>query len=471
MKTVSKVLSKRVNYSGKSKRWIRHDSFAHTANLTRTEFLPTFTSTKLRKSLVMKQFLPLLAALFLSFSAQSQTPGNGLDFDGADDYVDCPLPSIFNSIPTNDFTIEVWATPTIGNFQRIFFAQFDIDNFASISLTSTGEVVFYVNQNGLNQSLQSADVVNSLELVHIAGSWNANTQEAKIFVNGNETAYATGVYVSSTATDGKMAIGAKTDGSQVFTGDVDELSIWSVAKTECEVSFEMNDKKEGTEPNLVTYYSFDQGIAEGSNPGVDELDDQTSAGNDGTLMGFTLSGNNSNWVTSIVNIYRFWGDVSNVLIGQLGLVSTINADEYQWMYCSDLSPVPGAMSVTFDPPSEDPVYTGVNDFYAVVSTKGNCTDTSGCFNVNGESLSMDEVDLTSLISIYPNPSNGLISIETALEIESIQVIAITGELVQMINHKGLANFQIDLSEKSGIYLLSIKTDLGVLVKKILVQNL
>ncbi|MDG1334379.1 MAG: T9SS type A sorting domain-containing protein [Crocinitomicaceae bacterium] len=420
----------------------------------------------------MKQFLPILTAFFLlSFNAQSQVPGSGLDFDGSDDYVDCPLPSVFNSILTNDFTIEFWATPTIGNFQRIFFAQFDIDNFASISLTDAGEVVFYVNQNGLNQSLQSADVVNSLELVHIAGSWNATTQEAKIFVNGNETAYATGVYVSSTATDGKMAIGARTDGSQVFTGDIDELSIWSIAKTECEVSFEMNDKKEGTEPNLVTYYNFDQGIAEGSNPGVDELEDQTSAGNDGTLMGFTLSGNNSNWVTSIVDIYQFWGDVSGVLVGQLGLVSTINADEYQWIYCSDLTPVPGATGVSFDPPTEDPNYTGTNDFYAVVSTKGNCSDTSGCFNSNGDVLSMDEVDLESFVLIYPNPSNGLISIETSLEIESVEIRKITGELIDVVNQNGSANLQIDLSEKNGFYLVLINTESGVLVKKILVQNL
>ncbi len=419
----------------------------------------------------MKKILLAQIALIIGIAQlNAQTPGNELHFDGVDDYVDCPLPTIFDSIPANNFTVEVWATPTFGTFQRLFFAQSDADNFASISINSSGEVVFYLSQNGLNQSVQSSSVVNSLELVHIAVTWNSTKQETKIFVNGNETAYASGLFASSTATDGKMTIGAKTDGSQVFSGNVDELAIWSTAKSECEVSFEMNDKKDGTEPDLATYYSFDQGIGEGSNPGIDELHDETSAGNDGSLTGFALIGTSSNWLTSIVDIYRWWGDQSSVLVGQLGLVSTINADEFQWIYCVDGTPVPGATSVTFDPPTEDPNYTGVNDFYAVISTKGNCADTSGCFNVNGNPLSVDDLDLESSVSVYPNPSNGIVSIESSLEIKSVEIRKITGELVKVINPKGFENLNVDLSGDSAIYLLVITTESGILVKKILVQN-
>jgi hypothetical protein len=356
----------------------------------------------------MTKLLPLFSLFFLiAFGLNAQTAGNGLNFDGSDDYVDCPLPSVFDDISGNDFTIELWITPTLGSFQRVVFAQFDTDNFASISLTDAGEVLFYLRQNSLNFSIQSSDALNSLELAHVAVTWTAGTSESKIFINGNEAAYATGVFDSSTGTDGVMTLGSRTDGTQVFTGDMDEFSVWSIAKSECEISFEMNDKKEGAEPNLVVYYSFDQGIAGGSNPGADELDDDTSAGNDGTLNGFALSGSSSNWVTSIVDVYRFWGEQSSVQVGQLGLVSTINADEYQWIYCSDLSPVLGAMNVTFDPPTEDPNYTGVNDYYAVVSTKGNCSDTSGCFNSNGDALATNELALESLVSVYPNPSAGV----------------------------------------------------------------
>jgi len=415
----------------------------------------------------------LLFFLFIcafAINTQAQTSGNALNFDGADDYIDCPLPAVFNSIPTNDFTMELWMIPTLGTFQRVVFAQFDTDNFASISLNSTGEISFYVYKNGFSYSVQSQDVLTSLELVHVAVTWSAITEEAKIFVNGNETLYETGVFNSSIATDGSMAIGAKTDGSQVFTGVMDELSIWSIAKTECEISFEMNDKKTGSEPNLVTYYSFDQGVADGSNPGVDELHDETSAGNDGTLMNFALAGNASNWIMSLVDVYRWWGEPSTVSVGQLGLVSNITADAYQWIYCSDLTPVAGATGVTFDPPTQDPNYSGEGDFYAVISTEGNCVDTSGCFNVNGGALSFDELELSSAITVFPNPSNGIFSIESFVELKSVEVRNVAGQLIETIVPNQPYAVQIDLLEENGVYFLTLNTNSGSILKRIVLQD-
>lgn len=419
----------------------------------------------------MRRFI--LFTLFISFivsNGQSQTSGNALNFDGSDDYISCPLPAVFNSISSNDFTVELWITPTLGSFQRVFFAQFDTDNFASISLNSGGEVVFYIRQNGLNFSLQSQDVLNSTELTHVAITWLAANSDARIYINGNEANYASGVFDSSVATDGMMAIGAKTDGAQVFTGDMDELSIWSIAKSQCELNFEMNDKKEGTEPNLVTYYNFDQGTAGSANPGIDELLDATATGNDGTLMNFALSGNTSNWATSLVDTYRWWGDQSTVLVGQLGLVSTVNANSYQWIYCSDLTPIAGATNNTFDPVTEDPNYAGEGDFYAVISTSDNCVDTSGCFNVNGAGLSIAEEEMNGAVSVFPNPSYGNFTIESLVKIESVEIRNVSGQLIRTIIPSSSFTAQVDLSEKSGVYFVTVYSESGTATKKIVVQN-
>lgn len=419
----------------------------------------------------MKRVLPFLVSfLTLTMLSNAQVAGNGLSFDGSDDHVECPLPAIFNSIGTSEFTIELWANPTLGTFQRLFFAQLDNSNFAVISINSTGEVVFYLNENGINHSVQSSSVLNSLEWVHIAAVWNSSTQEAKIFVNGNETPYETGVFVSPTGTDNKMTIGSRTDGSQPFLGEIDELAIWSYAKSECEVSFEMKDKKNGLEPNLEAYYMFDAGIANDQNPGVDDLQDETLNGYDGTLLNFALAGSSSNWIASNVDIVRFWGDQSPVFVGQLGLVSTISGEQFQWIYCDDLTPVPGAVNLTFDPPSEDPNYTGLNDFYAVVSIKGNCVDTSGCVNVEGTSLSAAEINLESSISVYPNPSNSLVSIKSELSIDRVEIRNVAGQLIEVLSPNSSGIIQLELAKENGIYLVTIHTKAGVLTKKILVQN-
>lgn len=416
----------------------------------------------------------LLFILFISvivLNGRSQTAGNTLNFDGSNDYVSCPLPSVFNSMGTNDFTVELWITPTIGAFQRVMFAQFDANNFASISLNASGEVVFYIRQNGGNFSLQSQDVLNSTELVHIAITWLAANNDARIYINGNEANYATGIFDSSIATDGSMAIGAKTDGAQVFTGDIDELAIWSIAKSQCELNFEMNDKKEGTETNLVTYYNFDQGASGGANPGIDELHDATAAGNDGTLMNFALSGNTSNWTTSLVETYRWWGEQSPLLVGQLGLVATVNANSYQWINCSDQTPVSGATNATFDPVTEDPNYSGEGDFYAVISTSDNCVDTSACYNVNGFGLSIAEEEMNTAVSVFPNPSRGNVTVESLVNMESIEIRTVSGQVIQTIKPIQLHAVQLDLSEKSGVYFVTVYSESGTVTKKVVVQNL
>lgn len=418
----------------------------------------------------MKRILPiLLGLLFLSTSAISQTALNGLQFDGSDDYVSCPLPSVFTNIGTSEFTIELWASPTLGAFGRLFFAQLDVSNFAVVSVNSSGEVVFYLEENGLNHSVQSSSVLNSLEWAHIAVTWNSTTQEAKIFMNGTETPYATGVFVSSTGVDDKMTIGSKTDGSQPFVGEFDELAIWNVAKSGCEVRFEMKDKKTGTEPNLVSYYSFDHGTASGANPGVDVLQDFTGNLNDGTLMNFALSGSTSNWMLSLANITRFWGDESPLFLGQLGLVSTVDADQYQWINCNTGAPIAGATNLTFDPPSEDPNYSSATGgSYAVISSQGNCVDTSECYGFNLNAV--NEIDLNAYVSIYPNPSQGVVSIESVVDIDLIEILSITGEVIKTVRPTTTETLQIQLANENGFYLVVLHTTAGLLTKKILVQD-
>jgi hypothetical protein len=68
---------------------------------------------------------------------------------------------------------------------------------------------------------------------------------------------------------------------------------------------------------------------------------------------------------------------------------------YQWIYCSDLIPVPGATSPNFDP--------AVNALYAVVVTNNCGSDTSNCTAVSTIGLA-DNMQLK--IAIYPNPNNG-----------------------------------------------------------------
>ncbi len=68
---------------------------------------------------------------------------------------------------------------------------------------------------------------------------------------------------------------------------------------------------------------------------------------------------------------------------------------YQWIYCSDLIPVPGATNSTFNP--------AANAIYAVVVTNNCGSDTSSCTTVSTIGLADHQ---QPEFAIYPNPNNG-----------------------------------------------------------------
>ncbi|HLU84332.1 MAG TPA: T9SS type A sorting domain-containing protein [Vicingaceae bacterium] len=82
--------------------------------------------------------------------------------------------------------------------------------------------------------------------------------------------------------------------------------------------------------------------------------------------------------------------------------------------------------------------------------------------------SITELNLANSISIYPNPTNGIFSVE-ADNMKSIEITSITGEIVQelVINNNKTT---IDLTSfSSGIYFAKIITDKGSAIKKIVLN--
>ncbi|MEX1191179.1 MAG: LamG-like jellyroll fold domain-containing protein [Brumimicrobium sp.] len=265
----------------------------------------------------------LVGFLFGMTSVAAQSPGNSLDFDGTNDHVSSALPTVFNDIPNNDFTIEAWIKPNASVFSRVVFAQFDATNFASISLSASNQVYFYVsNVAGINTSA-------TLPLgswSHVACTWDASTSLVEIYINGILQTSGTGG-TSSLGNDNLMTLGSKTDGTQLFQGEMDEVRIWDVIRTPCEINSAMSSEFTVSQPNLVAYYNFNQGVAGGSNVGINSLPDFTT-NYDGTLLNFGLSGANSNWLASGAGITTV--NQSNVVITGSTDIRT-ECDVYTWI--------------------------------------------------------------------------------------------------------------------------------------------
>lgn len=248
----------------------------------------------------MKHIFTLLLLIAPLSPVMAQNPGNALHFDGSGDYVSCTIPPVFNNLAVNDFTIETWVKPTSFNTNRIFFAQQSSSVYASILLNGSGAPYIYISTGANTIGLNSSNSLPLAQWSHLAVTWDASAAEAKMYINGVLQTLSAGGS-SSGGPVGIMAIGSKTDGTQNLHGTLDEFRIWQDIRSACEINATMHHILNGNEPGLVHYYNFNQGTAGGSNAGITALPDLTGSSG-GTLNGFALSGNTSNWIVSDVQI-------------------------------------------------------------------------------------------------------------------------------------------------------------------------
>jgi Leucine-rich repeat (LRR) protein len=102
-----------------------------------------------------------------------------------------------------------------------------------------------------------------------------------------------------------------------YSGLMDEVRIWNIARTQGEIQTDMHFSGCGDVVGLLAYYPFNQGIAGGVNTGITTLNDVTPNTNNGTLINFTLSGSTSNWIKGVPGL----NDCSQKILDSLALVS------------------------------------------------------------------------------------------------------------------------------------------------------
>ncbi|MBN2663226.1 MAG: T9SS type A sorting domain-containing protein [Bacteroidales bacterium] len=106
-------------------------------------------------------------------------------------------------------------------------------------------------------------------------------------------------------------LGARSNNyNENFEGSLDEVSIWNIVRSQCEIQQAMNTELVGDEVGLVAYYNFNQGETGGNNSTETTLFEINNTAN-GTLNNFALSGDVSNWIASGVALYGIGNFVDN----------------------------------------------------------------------------------------------------------------------------------------------------------------
>ena len=208
-----------------------------------------------------------------------------------------------------------------------------------------------------------------------------------------------------------------------------------------------------------------------TSPGIYTYEPDSSYGPEAAE--FTYSSNEDNNFTSGILSGAIRLPNENLLIcdGNSGRLFEITAtNDIVWNYIIPMNNTTGEISSQGDIlESGNSTFRGIKystdyeGFTGKDVTPGDPIESN--FNLNTcLSLSTDNL-LNNNITIYPNPVIDLININTSLTILEVEIYDVLGK---RLNYIKVNNRKIDVSGvNSGVYILKIKTEIGIILKKIL----
>lgn len=205
--------------------------------------------------------------------------GNALHFDGSNDYVS--VPSSSDLYLTNALTIEVWIKADNASSNEYIIEKLNSQNGWAIRQQSNGGISLLTRKNGSLTHFFGPSVVPSVnQWHHLAVTYDDATNSGYMYVNGelvaSNTNMTAGIGANSNAMHLASDINSISPGN--FDGQLDEVRIWSVARTQAEIQTTLNESLIGNENNLIAYYRFDQ-------PSGNVLQDLTANAHNGSLIG------------------------------------------------------------------------------------------------------------------------------------------------------------------------------------------
>ncbi|MES2566545.1 MAG: LamG-like jellyroll fold domain-containing protein [Bacteroidota bacterium] len=218
--------------------------------------------------------------------------GAALSFDGADDDV-----RAFGFQDFTEYTIEGW-----------FKLNSLVDQNLVVGTGNGNPNTWFTNQLQLNGGkfthyLYDGSVQTiSSPIVPLTGVWYhvaivaKNGTPVRIYVNGTPSVSTSNVGSISGANEYRLAgTGA---GLPSFSGEMDEVRIWNVSRTQCEINTFMNCEIPTSATSLLANFHFNQGLNASPNPTVTTLMDASGNGHNGSLINFALTGATSNWIAT-----------------------------------------------------------------------------------------------------------------------------------------------------------------------------
>ena len=163
---------------------------------------------------------------------------------------------------------------------------------------------------------------------------------------------------------------------------------------------------------------------------------------------------NSAGCDSIITLNLTIDTVNTTLITNVSSITSNAINEtYQWLNCNNnYSIIAGANSQSYSATS--------NGNYAVEVTQNTCVDTSICVNI--ANIGLQEMNSLNQIFIYPNPTNGVISIRFGnVQNVKLEVYSTLGQKIYFQDNINDSDYKFLLNEPKGIYYIRLSNEDGI----------
>ena len=372
--------------------------------------------------------------------------GNGLHFDGVDDYLTA---SSAVNLANKSFTISLWAKrQNLNSYQTLLSIGSNAGTNQRIGLRFTNDNKFVCGFE--NNNLISASSFTDVNWHHWSFVYDRNI----IAPANNRFIYVDGVLVASDRTasdylgDGELRIGVfDVTIGQYFSGTMDDIKIWDQPKTLAQIRQDMFCTPSCYASDMKLYLPFTDGTAGGNNSGLTQITDYSNYNNSQTLVNFAKTGTSSNIVTG-VNQFNAYADNDNDGFGagaQLTTCPTGNwvSNNYD---CNDNNPAINPAIIEICGNGIDDNCNGIVDESTLslgfdgVDDQVTCNNTAGNFSTGNFTIEMRiKTTATSKALISKRPTCDASNSFWNLKVNS------TGHLEVEMNEPGQVNYVSDAS--------------------------
>ncbi|GEM_PF-6992801 len=209
----------------------------------------------------MPTFLVLLTFCAVGIAPAQYDNNQTAVFNGTSSYF--AVPSHSELSPTSQITIEAWIKPTFtagGNIKTIWGGNYNLAELYLGIYWNGGYL--YFKANGPDPGLFSKTPITPNQWTHIAVTYDG--AESKIYLNGILDTSAARAFGVGVLTDSTFIGGCLFNGSMnlFFPGEMDNLRLWSIARTQGDIQRDMNIplqvfKPTGPYAGLLDSWCFD----------------------------------------------------------------------------------------------------------------------------------------------------------------------------------------------------------------------